>query len=122
MTFNNYNIYNNLNRNNFKDTPFKIVTQNIQGLNLPSEQQKVLNFMRINNINILGLSETKLQDRKAKFIYKNNKYYKAYFDNDSNNINGSGVGLIVDNNYARYVQCKGSYKGRVIYLDMFLKG
>jgi exonuclease III/ribonuclease HI len=104
------------------DTPFKIVTQNIQGLNLPSEQQQVLSFMKINNINILGLSETKLQDKKAKCIYKNNKHYKAFFNNNSNNINGSGVGIIIDNNYSRYIQNKGGFKGRVIYLDMFLKG
>src|SRR5579864_5718191 len=35
---------------------------------------------------------------------------------------GSGVGIILSREYARYVHRFSSYKGRVIYVDLFMKG
>ena len=72
--------------------------------------------MKINNINLLGLSETKLQDKKARFIYKNHEKYTAFFNNDSTNINGFGVGiLLIDNHYAHYVHTKVVIKEELFF-------
>ena len=60
-TTNNNNINNN--NNNEKQHPFRIMTQNIQGLNSPSKQEQIIQTMSTNNINVLGLSETKLTDK-----------------------------------------------------------
>ena len=69
-TNNNNNINNN--NNNEKQHPFRIMTQNIQGLNSPSKQEQIIQTMSINNIDILGLSETKLIDRTSRLLYKKN--------------------------------------------------
>ena len=37
-------------------------------------------------------------------------------------MHGSGVGLIVSNSYSKYIQKSNGYKGRVIYIDLFMKG
>lgn len=40
---------------------FKIMTINVAGLNTNLKQEQLLNFMKINKINILGVTETKLK-------------------------------------------------------------
>ena len=101
--------------------PFRVTTSNAQGLNSPAKQLQVLEFMDLNNIHILGLSETSLPKRQSKLLYKNNSNYKAYFINESSH-RGSGVGIIVHNDYAKFIQTYGSYKGRVIYIDLYMQG
>ena len=100
--------------------PFKIMTQNIQGLNSKAKQDQLLQFLEFNRINIMGLSETKLRDKTGKFVFKNNSNYIAYFHNNKDNINSTGVGLIVSSDYARFITKTEGYKSRVIYLDLYL--
>ena len=120
---NNNNNTNNNNKNNSTTTyPCRIVTQNIQGLNSPAKQQQLLHFIKSNNIDVIGLAETKLSDKKAIHIYKNDPNYKAFFNNSSDSLSSSGVGLLISNAYAKYIQYTGNYKGRIIHVDMFLKG
>ena len=56
---NNINNNNNINNRNI-NYPFKIMTQNIQGLNSETKQHQIIDMMNISKIDILGLSETKL--------------------------------------------------------------
>src|SRR5437868_6196749 len=127
----NNNHYNNSNNNRSNTSlntitstiyPFKIMTQNIQGLNSKAKQDQLLQFIELNKINIMGLLETKLRNRTGKFIFKNNSNYTSFFHNNKDNVNSIGVGLVVSSDYARYITKTGGYKGRVIHLDLFLKG
>lgn len=45
----------------------------MSGLNTTLKQEQVLNYMKINKINCLIMTETKLQTTSAKIIYKNNE-------------------------------------------------
>src|SRR6266516_7439194 len=119
-TTNNNNSNNNFQLNTF-DSQFKITTQNIQGLNNNTKQHQILTYMSDNNIDILSLSETHLNKQKSKIIYKHTPDYKAYFNNDSTD-SFAGVGFLVSNNYTKYIHRIKGYKGRVIFMDLFLKG
>ena len=83
--------------------PFRVTTSNVQGLNSLAKQLQVIKFMDLNNIHILGLSETSLNKRQSKLLFKNNSNYKAYFINESSH-RGSGVGIIIHNDYAKFIQ------------------
>ena len=102
--------------------PLRIMTQNIQGLNLLSKQDQILQTMSINNISIIGLAETKLTDKLSKHIYKNNPNYVAYFNNNNEHPMGTGVGLIFSKEYANKIHKVQGYKGRIIYADIYFKG
>src|SRR5277367_6958112 len=78
-------------------------------------------MMDIEQIDVLGLSETNLKNITAKEIYKRNTKYTSYFANMSDHL-GSGVGLIFHNYYAKYIHKIESYKGRVISATLLLKG
>ena len=80
---NNNNNTNNNNKNNSTTTYLcQIVTQNIQGLNDVTKQQQLLDTMKIDHIDIIGLSEIKLSQQHSKHIYTRNQHYDAYFNND----------------------------------------
>jgi exonuclease III len=51
---------------------FKITMINIQELNNSMKQEQIINYMEINKIDILCVNETKLKQKIAKVIYKNN--------------------------------------------------
>src|SRR5579871_1017736 len=102
--------------------PFRIATHNVQGLNSYTKQQQLLEFVHLNKIDIMGLSETKLSRINSRYIMRNSSQFVQFFNNDSDTPNGSGVGILISKDYAKYVHtCKG-FKGRVIYIDLFMKG
>src|SRR5579862_7751218 len=82
-------------------TPFRLMAQNIQGLSSPIKQKQILDMMNINNIQVLGLSETKLSKRQSQLIYSKNDLYKAFFVNDSESVMASGVVIILSREYSR---------------------
>ena len=43
-----------------KHIPFRVTTSNVQGLTSPAKQLQVLDFMDLNQIQMLGISETNL--------------------------------------------------------------
>src|SRR5688572_4973478 len=116
---NNVPTYNHNNNNR----PLRILTQNVRGLNDPTKQQQIIDFIELNNIDFFGLSETKISNTAAKFAFKKyNNNFTSFFNNDTSSTSGSGVGIIVSNEYAKYIHKVHAYKGRIIYIDLFMKG
>src|SRR6266536_213492 len=99
--------------------PFRIATINVQGLN-SEKKDLIIDMMDYNHIQILGISETNLNEYSSKIIYKNNARYKAYFT--SNKSRGSGTGILIEKKYDAYVRGYNNYKGRIIYIDLYMKG
>jgi exonuclease III/ribonuclease HI len=101
---------------------FTIATNNVRGLCETVKQQQFMTFIETNNIDVMGVSETKLNSRAAEFIYKNNESYLSWWNCDNSNQFGSGVGLIIKKNIAQYVQAVQGHNGRYIYADLYMKG
>lgn len=80
--------------------PFRILTLNVQGLNLKFKQEQLISMIKSDHISIMGLSETKLRPNQSRFIYKHIDDYSFYFNNDSDSVHGSGVGLIISKSYS----------------------
>ncbi|RIA79717.1 Endonuclease/exonuclease/phosphatase, partial [Glomus cerebriforme] len=128
---NNNNNRNNNNSNNISSPPlppspstptFHIMTLNVQGLNSKKKQHQLSHMMDLHHISILGLSETKLSNSVAPYIFKKSSNYKLYSHNTDNNINSSGVSLLLSKEMDKYVHKHESYKGHIIYVDLFMKG
>jgi exonuclease III len=91
--------------------PFRVSTLNVQGLNSPIKQQQLLDMMDLEHISILGLFETKILQHQSNFVYKHLSSYTTYFNNESSSPMGSGVSLIISNDYAHFVHTHKGYKG-----------
>jgi exonuclease III len=102
--------------------PCRIMTHNVQGLNTTIKQKQILDMMTSHHVDILGLSETKIKTSQSKIINRLSNNFVTYLNNDSHTPNGSGVGIIISKDYAKYVQVAKGYKGRVIHIDLFLRG
>ncbi|PKK70287.1 hypothetical protein RhiirC2_712018 [Rhizophagus irregularis] len=70
----------------------------------------------------MGVTETKLQNSSVEHIYRNEKDYKSWWACNDDNYYSTGVGIIMENNYAKYVQTQDDFKGRLLHLTMFMKG
>src|SRR3954471_16955738 len=79
-------------------------------------------MLELEHISVIGLSETKIHKLQSKFIYKHLTNFTTYFDNDSVSPMGSGVGIIISNDYNKYIHRHKGYKGRVYHVDLFMKG
>ncbi|PKK62345.1 hypothetical protein RhiirC2_790499 [Rhizophagus irregularis] len=88
---------------------FKITTINVSGLNTTLKQEQVLNYIKINKISCIIVTETKLQTASVKMIYKEYKDIMTWWSCDDDNHFLTGVGIIMNNNYAKYVIKKRYY-------------
>src|SRR4051812_44280759 len=73
-TTNNHNNIKKVKKNEYNinpNSPLRILTQNIQGLNNRCKQQQLLDTLTLNDIDIMGLSETKISNQMSKHILKN---------------------------------------------------
>src|SRR5271154_138119 len=115
---------NNIQNNNLSNNtqfPFRLFTQNIQGLNDPTKQKQIVDLMDLYHIDIFGLSETKLSPTSSKNIYKTNDRYNAFFHNIATSPH-AGVGILISKEYSKFIHKVKFFSGRVIYIDLFMQG
>ena len=104
---------------------FKIASSNVSGLCEATKQKQIMTFIETHKINIMGLSETKLSSRAAEFINKHPSPYISWWNCDDKNKDGTGVGIIMDKHTSKFVQKvsgEKDYKGRILYVDLYMKG
>src|SRR3989337_185034 len=107
-----------------------LATQNIRGgLSRLSKQISILSLLNnpppsTTRIDIFGIAHTGLNIKQAKhaFTYDIFSNYKPFFSSSPENYQHSGVGLLLHNNFALYIQKTGSLPGRVIFVDLYSKG
>src|ERR1051325_4432552 len=107
---------------NFDNQLLHIASQNIRGLSDPTKQQHILNMVNMRKIDIMGFSETNLSYKIAPHIFNNLPNYRAIFHSHKSHPNGSGVGLLVHLDYARFIHKISYFEGRVISVDFLMKG
>ena len=107
---------------NFDNQLLHIASQNIRGLSDPTKQQHILNMVNMRKIDIMGFSETNLSHKIAPHIFNNLPNYRAIFHSHKSHPNGSGVGLLVHKDYARFIHKISYFEGRVISVDFLMKG
>ena len=103
-------------------------TLNVRGLNSPSKFDAIFEDFFREGISVIGLQETRLQERSAIAMFKEhcaniqNTYpYKAYWSYDPDDRAG-GVGLIIASFISKYVQKIHRHKSKFIAIDIYLPG
>jgi exonuclease III len=78
---------------------FKFGTLNIKHL-LEYKKNTIYEMIRDNKIQILGLSETHITKKQAKYVFKEFKNeYNFYYDVNEANIKSTGVGILIRNDF-----------------------
>lgn len=128
----NININNNIidvegENNNHKF--MRIVTQNIRGITSIAKQMNWLNYCIEKDFDIIGLTETWAKEENCKYIFKNdlinetknvqNEY--TYIWANGKQTNGSGVGIIIKNKWAKHIYRTKKYEGNVLSISLAFK-
>lgn len=103
-----------------------MATHNINGLR--NSKSKLLNLViwgKENRFPIIGISETNI-DKKQGAIYNNNDLkfwnYTGYWSNRDNKVKGSGVTILVQNDWNKHVGSVKLVSPYIIELKLFFKG
>ena len=81
----------------------KICTHNIRGINRITDQNNILQECKRQKIDILGLSETKLNSRSADFSFKDQDEYKKFYTCDDNSPSSTGIIILVHKTLAKNI-------------------
>ena len=100
-----------------------IATHNARGINNEMDQNNITIEMEKRNINILGLSETKLNINSQNFAFKGSSKYKCFSSIKPENkyAYGSGVAIVMEKELAKHVGHVTKIEGHVLALHMFFK-
>jgi len=93
-------------------------TTNIRGIgfkdNLKSKQ--IYDTFKYYKIDFVGLTET-LHNNKVSFRHKNDEFYELYWTNATEKC--TGVGLLVNKSWAKYIQQINNKQDRYLTVDLF---
>jgi exonuclease III len=101
----------------------RIATWNIRGCNADNKLTELADVAANEGLHILGLAETKMAENvgKNKMATRRDKWM-TFWTRDEETPNGSGVGLLVDIQWSKYIQRKNTMNGRVLSLDFCFPG
>src|SRR3990170_1610215 len=99
-----------------------IATHNIVTFRDNIKNDQILQHALINNIHILGVSETNVPLKQISLIKKHlNPSYTYFFNSNKISSKGNGVGLFVHNSIKDYVFYSHGNLGRYVFIDLQLK-
>jgi len=85
----------------------------------------IINWAREKDIKVLGLSDTNIDNKEGNWINEKeltNMGYKGFWSKRDIKVKGSGVAIIVNNEWAKHVESVISINPYVIEIKMFFKG
>src|SRR5688572_8276519 len=99
-----------------------IATHNIVTFRDTIKNNQIIEHALINNIQILGVSETNIPFKQLSLIKKNlNPSYTYFFNSNKTSSKGNGVGILIHNSIKDHVFYSLGDKGRYIFIDLQLK-
>ena len=98
-----------------RENTLKICTHNIRGINKETDQDILIQYITEKNVDIMGLSETKLTVANDIWAFRNyrNKY-KCFSSSNPTHPQGSGVCLLVEKEMAKHIYCIKRIEGHII--------
>ena len=115
----------NNNKNNYityRNGYIKIGAHNVQGFGLEYKQRDFVNSCKNEELDIVGLSETKLNIKNSKICLNNINSYKSWWASTNDHSKGNGVGIMMKRELAKHAAKIIKIKGRLISIDLHFKG
>ena len=89
----------------------------------PLKQNQIIQHMLLENIDILGVSETNLKQQESRLLHLHNDINYTYlFTSYPRQPIGTGVGFIIKKDISQHIFNHCSINGRMIYIDLHSKG
>ena len=100
----------------------KIATHNVRGFNVEFKQHELFDKYEHLNIDIIGITETKLNEKQSRITLNNYKKYKSWWTGIPDQNKTGGVGIAVKKGLDLHVANVICKLGRLISIDLFFKG
>src|SRR6266511_1522476 len=101
---------------------FNIASHNVVTFRDNIKNDQIIEHALINNIHILGISETNIPQKQISLIKKNlNPMYTYFFESNKTHSKGNGVGILVHKSISDHIFYSFGNKGRYVFIDLQLK-
>src|SRR5438876_5571179 len=100
----------------------KIITHNIREINRLTDQDNILQELKKEEIDIIGLSEMNLTSRASTFSFKDQDDYKALHTCNDNSPYGAGVSILIHKYLAKHIHKIIKVDGHILALHLLFKG
>ena len=107
-------------KNIVSQTTLNIATNNVISFSDYTKRQQIINEAYLNQIDILGISETNITSKQSIFIKKEiANQYTFLYNNDTSRFNpkGSGVAILIKTKFTPYIIGHKGKNGRYLYVD-----
>ncbi|EXX57697.1 hypothetical protein RirG_204730 [Rhizophagus irregularis DAOM 197198w] len=94
-----------------------VATLNIRQLN-DIKVQNLADYLEKNDIDILSITETRITNKKLKFITQNKFMNHQVFGTVGVDFNGSGTLIIMKKELAKHISKMDRYKGRILKIEL----
>jgi exonuclease III len=103
-------------RNSYEsENTLSICTHNIRGINKETDQDTLIQYLSEENIDIIGLSETKLNSANGDWAFKDYRSkFKCFSSTSDVHPQGSGVALLIEKEMAKHVYSVQRIEGHII--------
>src|SRR5438552_19137557 len=108
-------------KNNEMDT-VKICTHNVRGINRLTDQDNILQEIRRQEIDIIGLSETKLTNRTVLFAFKDQDDYKTFHTCNNKSPYSAGITMLIHKLLAKNIHQVNKIDGHILVLHLHFRG
>jgi exonuclease III len=121
---NDINTYEKDKKNNYKykNTYIKMATHNVRGFNEETKQREMFDEYKYLGIDIIGITETKMSEKKSKNILNNKKIYRSWWTGTMEDRKTGGAGIAVKMGLDKHVVNVIRKMGRLISIDLIFKG
>ena len=98
---------------------FNIASHNVVTFRDNIKNDQIIEHALINNIHILGISETNIPQKQISLIKKNlNPMYTYFFESNKSHSKGNGVGILVHKSISDHIFYSSGNKGRYLFIDL----
>src|SRR5438552_18837207 len=108
-------------KNDEMDT-VKICIHNVREINRLTDQDNILQEIRRQEIDIIGLSETKLTNRAALFAFKDQDNYKTFHTCDDESLYSAEITILIHKSLAKNIYQVNKIDGHILVLHFHFKG
>ena len=104
------------------NSSLRIASHNVNGINSPIKQLSLLQSIRHKHIDIMGICDTRLNQKNANFACQSDKNYRTHWTPKLPNNTSGGLGIIIHKHYNRFVQKATRWSDHILTLDLFMSG
>src|SRR5688572_20882643 len=107
---------------NLPPNAISFVSLNVCGMSSSNRQLALLTIIQQRQFTFIGVQDTQIASHHSLHNFKQNKEYDSWWSIRSQSNQNTGVGILIQKQFSKYVQKVYKISARIIFIDLFFPG